>query len=104
MAIQAPVIPKIRGNIINERTINTNVLANEIIAETLPLDRAVKKPEDAILKPLNKKLTAKSLKPADASSYVRLSFVNTATTVGEKIMAAATIITDETATAIKKIL
>ena len=30
-----------------------------MIADTRPLDRAVKKPEEAILKPLNRKLKAK---------------------------------------------
>ena len=46
--------------------VNSSVLQNEMTAEVFPLDRAVKKPEDVIFSPLNRKLTAKSLKPATA--------------------------------------
>lgn len=42
---------------------NTSVRQKEMIAETFPLESAVKKPEEAILIPLNRKLTANSGKP-----------------------------------------
>ena len=58
MAIQAPLMPKIRGRIISEMTMNTSVLQKEIMAETFPLDNAVKNPDEVILIPLNKKLIA----------------------------------------------
>ena len=70
MAIQAPLIPKIRGRINNEITIKTNVLQKEISADTFPLDNAVKKPEDVIFMPLNRKLMANSRNPTEASSQV----------------------------------
>ena len=70
MAIQAPLIPKIRGRINNEITIKTNVLQKEISADTFPLDSAVKNPEDVIFMPLNRKLMANSLNPTEASSQV----------------------------------
>ena len=38
----------------------------EMMAEVFPLDSAVKNPEDVMFNPLNRKLTAKSLKPATA--------------------------------------
>ena len=66
MAIQAPVIPRNRGRISSAAVVNSSVLQNEMTAEVFPLDRAVKKPEDVIFSPLNRKLTAKSLKPATA--------------------------------------
>ena len=37
------------------------------MAEVFPLDSAVKNPEDVMFNPLNRKLTAKSLKPATES-------------------------------------
>ena len=70
MAIQAPLIPKIRGRINNEITIKTNVLQKEISADTFPLDNAVKNPEDVIFMPLNRKLMANSRNPTEASSQV----------------------------------
>ena len=42
--------------------VNKNILQKEIIADTFPLENAVKKPEETILKPLNKKLKTKILK------------------------------------------
>lgn len=70
MAIQAPLIPKIRGRINNEITIKTNVLQKEISADTFPLDSAVKNPEDVIFMPLNRKLMENNLNPTEASSQV----------------------------------
>ena len=60
IASHAPVTPRNRGRISRDSTINTSVRKNEIIADTLPLDNAVKKPEDVILIPLNRKLMAKA--------------------------------------------
>lgn len=48
-----------------------------MIADTLPFERAVKKPEDVIFNPLNRKLIAKILNPISASSNVAGSCVNT---------------------------
>lgn len=70
VAIQAPLIPKIRGRINNEITIKTNVLQKEISADTFPLDSAVKNPEDVIFMPLNRKLMENSRNPTEASSQV----------------------------------
>ena len=70
MAIQAPLIPKIRGRINNEITIKTNDLQKEISADTFQLDSAVKNPEDVIFMPLNRKLMANSRNPTEASSQV----------------------------------
>ena len=63
MAIHAPVRSRKAGRINKHNTINTSVRQNEIIADTSPLDKAVKKPEEVIFKPLNRKLTAKILNP-----------------------------------------
>ena len=68
MAIHVPVIPKNFGRIRSDRTINPKVLQKEITAEMVPLDRAVKNPEDVMLMPLNRKLMANRRKPAAASS------------------------------------
>lgn len=46
--------------------VNSRVLQKEMMAEVFPLDSAVKNPEDVMFNPLNRKLTAKSLKPATA--------------------------------------
>ena len=84
-------------------TMNTSVLQKEIMAETLPLDRAVKNPDEVIFIPLNRKLMANSRKPTEASFQVRCSLVKMVTTDGEKKMAAATITREETATKRKEI-
>ena len=96
-------MPKIRGRIISEMTMNTSVLQKEIMAETFPLDNAVKNPDEVILIPLNKKLIANSRKPTEASCQVCCSLVKMVTMVGEKKMAAVTIAKDETATNRKEI-
>ena len=103
MAIHAPLMPRIRGRIISEMMVNTRVLQKEIMAETFPLDRAVKNPDEVILIPLNKKLMANSRKPTEASSQVRCSLVKIVTMAGEKKIAATTIIREETATKRKEI-
>ena len=51
-----------------KRLVNTSVRQNEIKAEILPLDKAVKNPEDITLNPLNIKLMEKSLNPATVKS------------------------------------
>ena len=48
-------------------------------ADTRPLDNAVKNPDEAMLKPLNKKLKANIRKPDEASANVPASCVNTDT-------------------------
>ena len=67
MAIQAPVNPRKVGRVNKHKTINTNVLQNEMTAEIIPLDNAVKNPEEAMFKPLNRKFTAKILNPGAAN-------------------------------------
>lgn len=79
MAIQAPLIPKKLGKVRSANTVNTRVLLEEIIAEILPFDRAVKKPELVIFSPLNKKFIANSLNPKSAKAKVLASFVKTFT-------------------------
>ena len=66
-AIHTPVIPRIRGRISKHMTRKNRVLANDMMADTFPLDKAVNIPEDIILIPLNKKFIAKIRKPTDAS-------------------------------------
>ena len=63
-------MPKKCGRITKEMAMNTSVRQKEMIAETFPLESAVKKPEEAILIPLNRKLTANSGKPASARAKV----------------------------------
>ena len=70
MAIQAPVKSRKVGKINKLNTINTSVRQNEIMAETRPLDKAVKNPEEVMFKPLNRKLKAKILNPGAASRKV----------------------------------
>ena len=66
MAIQAPVMPRNLGRRRSAAVVNSRVLQKEMMAEVFPLDSAVKNPEDVMFNPLNRKLTAKSLKPATA--------------------------------------
>ena len=73
MAIHAPFRSRKVGRINRHNTINTSVRQKEITADTRPLDRAVKKPEEAIFKPLNRKLMAKILNPGAASRNVSAS-------------------------------
>ena len=68
IAIQAPIIPKKLGRISNDKTMNPSERQKEIIAETLPFDKAVKNPDDVMLIPLNKKLMEKIWNPVAASS------------------------------------
>ena len=98
MASQAPVILKNRGRMSRDSTINTRVRRNEMIADTRPLDRAVKKPEEAMLKPLNRKLKAKIRKPASASVKVSGSMVKTETRGVEEMTAIAVRATEEAST------
>ena len=98
IASHAPVIPKNRGRVSRDSTINTRVRKNEMIADTRPLDRAVKKPEEAILKPLNRKLKAKIRKPASARAKVFGSWVKMDTSSVEVATAARVMRTDDAAT------
>ena len=59
-ASQAPLIPRNCGRTSSEIVVNTRVLSEEMIADTLPFDSAVKNPEERILKPQNRKLIANS--------------------------------------------
>ena len=88
MAIQAPFRSRKEGRINKHNTINTSVRQNEIIADTSPLDKAVKKPEEVIFKPLNRKLTAKILNPGAARRKVSASCVKIVTIGVDKVMAA----------------
>ena len=63
IANQAPITPKIPGNIKRETTINPNVRKSEIIAEIFPFDSAVNNAEEKILHPENRKLKAKIENP-----------------------------------------
>ena len=54
-AIQAPLMPRKCGSTSRQAAVKTKVRQNERIADTLPLDNAVKNPEDVMLTPLNKK-------------------------------------------------
>ena len=77
-ASHTPVTPMCFGRTSKAVHINANVLSTEIIADTLPLDRAVNSDEANILKPQNKKLNEKIEKPRRAIWY-------TAVPSGEKI-------------------
>lgn len=46
--------------------VKTSVLAKEMIADTLPLDSAVKNPEERILNPQNRKFMANSPEAGDS--------------------------------------
>ena len=70
IAIQAPVIPINLGRVNSASVVNSKVLQNEIMADVLPFDSAVKNPDEVILSPLNKKLTTNTLNPSQASAYV----------------------------------
>ena len=65
---QTPVIPKNSGNIRTATVWKTSVLKKEIIAEVKPSFSAVKKPDEKIAKPINKKLNAKILNPDTVNS------------------------------------
>ena len=97
-AIQTPVIPRTGGSVKRQIAVNTNVLAKEIMADIVPLESAVKMPEDVILIPLNKKATANILKPEAASSKVALSSVKTETIGVAARMEINIKMTDETMT------
>lgn len=58
-----PLIEKICGRIAIPRRKKNRLREKEMMADILPLDRAVKRAEVNILLPLNKKLKAKILKP-----------------------------------------
>lgn len=104
IASHAPVTPRNRGRISRDSTINTSVRKNEIIADTLPLDNAVKKPEDVILIPLNRKLMAKIRKPASARAKVSGSWVKMDTSSVEVATAARVMRTDDAATKRNEVL
>ena len=97
-------MPNIFGRTNSDITIKTSVRLKEISADTFPFDNAVKNPEDVMLIPLNKKLMANILKPAEASSHVCCSFVKTVTITGENITATVTTNTEEIITNKKAIL
>lgn len=94
IASQAPTMPRKCGRIRSESTIKTSVRRKEMMADTRPFERAVKKPEEAILIPLNRKFTAKIRKPASASSKVAGSWVKTDTR-GVALKTAASVMTTE---------
>ena len=48
-------MPNILGSVSSETTIKPNVRLKDISADTFPLDKAVKNPEDTTLIPLNRK-------------------------------------------------
>ena len=75
-AIQAPLMPRKCGSKIRQTAVKTKVRQNERIADTLPLDNAVKNPEDVMLTPLNKKQKANKRNPVNASGKVSASWVN----------------------------
>jgi hypothetical protein len=53
-AIHIPLTPIMNGSINRAIKTNTNVLSNEIMAETFPLDSAVNNIEVKIFNPMNK--------------------------------------------------
>lgn len=55
MAAQMPSMPQKIGKISTAATWNTTVLRKEIVADTIPLLRAVKNEEPKILNPQSKK-------------------------------------------------
>ena len=63
MANHTPVEWNNLGNVKSVKRINTKVREKEIRADIRPLDRAVKKAEANILKPLKRKLKEKIIKP-----------------------------------------
>ena len=63
IASHTPVTPNIFGNIKRKIVINPNVRKNEITADAFPLDNAVKKAEEKILPPENRKLNEKTGNP-----------------------------------------
>ena len=71
-ASQTPFTPNSMGRVSNPIVIKQNVLKKEIIAETFPLDKAVKIAEEKILNPQNKKLIGKIKNPFLAISYTSL--------------------------------
>lgn len=77
-AIHNPSCPINNGNSKIEPAKNKNVLAIEIMADTLPSEKAVNMADAKILKPINKKLVAKIGNPSFViwNNFVLLS-VNT---------------------------
>lgn len=75
-AIQAPLMPRKCGSTSRQAAVKTKVRQNERIADTLPLDNAVKNPEDVMLTPLNKKQKANKRNPVNANGKVSASWVN----------------------------
>ena len=54
-AAQRASLPNTIGSTIIDPERNINVLANDIAADAFPFERAVKKADDSILTPINKK-------------------------------------------------
>lgn len=71
-ANHTPVIPKYFGITIKPNIIKPNVLKKEIMADTFPLDNAVKIADEKILKPENKKLNTNIENPFVAILYTSL--------------------------------
>ncbi|MEG0736636.1 MAG: hypothetical protein RR441_07190 [Longicatena sp.] len=63
-ASQIPKTPYIVGSTSNAMEIKTNVLSDDIIADTIPLDSAVKVADAKILMPQNRKLIGKIRNPS----------------------------------------
>ena len=74
------------------------------MADTFPLDKAVKNPEEIMFNPLNKKLMENNLKPTTAKLYVSTSFVNIPTKIFELKIAASIINIEDSAVNPKEIL
>lgn len=66
IATQAPSPPIIRGSSKSPTAMKTKVRMKEIIAETLPLEKAVNRAEVKILRPEKRKLMLKIAKPPRA--------------------------------------
>ena len=97
------MIPRKCGRITKEAAINTSVRQKEIAADTFPLERAVKKPEEAMFIPLNRKLIANSGNPASARAKVSGSWVKILTNEPAAVTAAMVRITEEAAVNTKAI-
>ena len=96
MANHTPVICNNFGNVKSAKRINTKVREKEIRAEIRPLDKAVKKAEEKILKPLKRKLKAKIIKPFLAKEKTaKLLLVKIVTIFLPKIKANVKIINED---------
>ena len=68
IASHTPVTPQMAGSVRSDSRIKTKVLVKDMTAEVFPSESAVKRADEKMLYPLNKKVTQNTEKPLTARS------------------------------------